>query len=346
MRRKISIMGSERDYLFDNIKGYLIISVITAHYFRVSGYFLAGTPSRFIYIISFSYIMQAFLFVSGYFSKNVEKCRHGAFKQFIIPYVIFVYLAYFERCILYGADKCHVHMFMPTFALWFLVVMFFYRFFIKDLSRIPGIVYICLALYMIAGFIPFLNENMATGRIASFMIFYILGYKMDANMVEKIRSVPKAAGVITLAVLLAACFAYSRFRFPPVDILLLRGPFAEFGVGPVPGTLWRIGLFAGAMLWIFVFINLMPRKEIWLTTLGQRTMTVYLLHIFVRNLIKYYGVLHSGSPEYYGIIIALIVASLWLFSRGFVVKGYDAMIDGIYKVITLPFTYRRKHEEN
>ena len=85
-------MSKERDYLFDNIKGYLIISVITAHFFRVSGYFAAGTPSRFIYIISFTYIMQGFLFVSGYFSKNVDKCRAGAFKNFIIPYVIFVYL--------------------------------------------------------------------------------------------------------------------------------------------------------------------------------------------------------------------------------------------------------------
>lgn len=341
-------MAGERDYLFDNIKAYLIISVITAHFFRVSGYFGVGTPPRFIYIISFSYIMQGFLFVSGYFSKNVDKCRAGAFKNFIIPYVIFVYLAYFERCLLYGFDRCHVHMFKPTFALWFLFVMFVYRFFIKDLSRIPGIAYITMGLYMVAGFIPFLDEDMAGGRIASFLIFYILGYKMTKEHVEKIRNIPKAVGVITLAVLLAACFAYSRSKFPPVDILLLRGPFAEFGVGPAAGTLWRIGIFISAMLWIFVFINLLPRGRTWMTTLGQRTMTVYLLHIFVRNIIKYYGVLHGGSPEYYAIIIGLVIVCLWLFSRRFVVKGYDAMIDGIYagimRIIGL-LPGRRNNEE-
>ena len=340
-------MGNERDYLFDNIKGYLIISVVTAHYFRVSGYFLAGTAPRFIYIISFSYIMQGFLFVSGYFSKHVDKCRSGAFKNFIIPYVIFVYLAYFERCILYGADKCHLHMFMPTFALWFLVVMFAYRFFIKDLSRVPGIVYITMALYLVAGYIPFLHEGMAGGRIASFMVFYILGYTFNKDTVEKVRSIPKGFGVAALILLLAGCFTYSRFNYPPVDILLLRGPFSEFGVGPAAGLLWRIGIFAGAMLWILVFINLMPRKEMWLSTLRQRTMTVYLLHIFVRNLIKYYGILHGGSPEYYAIIIAMIIASLWLFSRQPVVKGYDAMIDGIdagiMKLVNL-LPWRRNHE--
>ena len=72
----------ERNYLFDNIKAVLVFFVVSAHYIRVNGSFDPATAGEMYYIIAFSFIMQGFLLVSGYFSKNTEKCRAGGIQEF------------------------------------------------------------------------------------------------------------------------------------------------------------------------------------------------------------------------------------------------------------------------
>ena len=76
--------GKERNYLFDNMKVLLTFFMVSAHYIRISGSFDVSSFGGFFYIIAFSFIMQGFLFVSGYFSKNVDKCRLGAAKNFLL----------------------------------------------------------------------------------------------------------------------------------------------------------------------------------------------------------------------------------------------------------------------
>lgn len=323
-------MAKERDYLFDNIKALLIISVVTAHYFRVSGYFDVGSAPRILYIIAFSYIMQGFFFISGYFSKNTDKCRAGAFKNFIIPYLVFCVLVFGERYVLYG--NAHLHLFRPTFALWFLVVMFIYRLLIKDLERIPFILPIAAVLYMAAGLVPALNQDYSLGRMVSFLVFYIAGFKGSSDTIQKIRRIPKPLVILLMAVLTGVC-VFEGFRSFNMEALLMRMPIAEYGASPEEYLITRAGLFAVASGWIVVFINLMPAGRTILTNLGQRTMTVYLLHIFVRNLLKFYHVPYEGTVWYYIIILGLIISSLYLFSRPAVDRAYSRILDLIYSPV-------------
>lgn len=61
--------GKERNYLFDNMKVLLTFFMVSAHYIRISGSFDVSSFGGFFYIIAFSFIMQGFLFVSGYFPR-------------------------------------------------------------------------------------------------------------------------------------------------------------------------------------------------------------------------------------------------------------------------------------
>ena len=116
----------ERNYLFDNIKGILIFSVVIAHFFRASSSFSVPTFGGVTYIISFSYIMQGFLFISGYFSRNLEKCRNTAFQTFLFPYLILMPIMYCIRLSIFG--KAHFDLTLPTMALWYLLTLFVYQF--------------------------------------------------------------------------------------------------------------------------------------------------------------------------------------------------------------------------
>lgn len=125
--------GKERNYLFDNMKVLLTFFMVSAHYIRISGSFDVSSFGGFFYIIAFSFIMQGFLFVSGYFSKNVDKCRLGAAKNFLLPYILLMPVMFVVRLGVFGDAK--FDLLSPSHALWFLLVLFVYRFMIKDLEN-------------------------------------------------------------------------------------------------------------------------------------------------------------------------------------------------------------------
>src|SRR5665648_1200917 len=107
----------KRDYLFDNMKAILVFFVVLSHYISTSATFDIRTFGGLIYIISFSFIMQGFLFVAGYFSKNVEKCRNTAFKTFLLPYLVLMPIMYIIRYTLYGNASINlslIHISEPT----------------------------------------------------------------------------------------------------------------------------------------------------------------------------------------------------------------------------------------
>ena len=116
-----------------------------------------------------------------------------------------------------------------------------------------------------------------------------------------------------------------------MESYLMRRPISEYGVTAPDYLLTRVQLLVEAAGWIVVFINMMPRKRTPLSGLGQRTMTVYLLHIFIRNLLKFYNVPFEGTVWYYIIVIGLVISSLYLFSRPAVDRAYNRIIDLLYR---------------
>lgn len=67
-----------RNHLMDNIKGILMISVITAHYLRVGGSFQLSSFDGTVYITAFSFIMQGFFRI--FFQKSAEMQRRSCEK--------------------------------------------------------------------------------------------------------------------------------------------------------------------------------------------------------------------------------------------------------------------------
>ena len=65
---------TERDYLYDNIKGILIILVVLCHFL---GYAMikSDTVVRSFIIFIYYFHMPLFIFISGYFSKDPARAE-------------------------------------------------------------------------------------------------------------------------------------------------------------------------------------------------------------------------------------------------------------------------------
>lgn len=326
---------NNRSYLFDNIKVILMFSVVIAHFMRVSGFFRTDSLAGFVYIVSFGFIMQGFLFVSGYFSKNVDKCRNNAVKTFLLPYVVMMVFMYFVRIAVFG--HAHFDLTCPTMALWFLLVMFVYRFAAKDLIRVPYIVLIALVLYFVSGCIPFLNEDLALGRMASFLVFFTAGLKADRTHIDRIRSLPSPVLWLMLTCLLVFSALDAHYRLIPVDMMHLKKNYSIYGMEPVEGMLVRLILLLVAAGWIIVIIGLTPDRKLPVSSIGQYTMTIFLFHIPVRYIIKKVSIPFGGTFAGYLIVLLCALVCMYLFSRPAVNKVYNKIIDTIYNVLALPY---------
>ena len=334
-------MIKERNYLFDNIKAILIFSVVIAHYFRASSSFMVSSFGGVIYVLSFSYIMQGFLFVSGYFSRNTEKCRTTAFQTFLFPYIVLMPVMFLLRIAIFG--EAHFDLTLPTMALWYLLTLFIYRYFLKDFIKVKNILPYSIAVSLAAGYIPFLDSTLSLGRTFSFLPFFLLGYYFKPEWIDKLHRLPKAVSWFLLSILIAFTIHIAFYRVFPLEALYMKGSYASTGLSNDQGILIRIAISLISLAWILVFINLLPKSRTFLTVIGQNTMTVYILHIIVRYFIKGIGgTLGQDIPSYL-FLIAAAALSVWVFSWPSVSERYRSFMDNVYQfVIAIPLTLIRQ----
>lgn len=92
-----------------------------------------------IYTFLLSFVMPAFVFMSGYFSKNVQKSRDGAVKNFLIPFIIFNTLESIFDYMISAPDEPFHDWFRattPYWAMWYLFAMFIWRMLAPELMKL------------------------------------------------------------------------------------------------------------------------------------------------------------------------------------------------------------------
>lgn len=329
-----------RLYVFDNIKAFMIFVVVSTHYLRATEGFTMASLSGATYLTMISCDMVLFLFIAGYFSKNVEKCRQGAVKAFLFPYLVLSVFMYGMRYLIYG--HANLHIILPTLALWFLLVMFFYRFLLKDLIRIPYILPLSFLISIVAGLIPPLDSTLALGRTFGFLPIFILGYFCTAEHIKKIRNISKMITVPLFVILIGYSFYMAYAKVLPLNTWFLKSSYLSLGIPNAEGIFVRAWILAVSIGWIIVFINLFPDKKTWYTSIGLETMTVYALHLSFRHLISILHTDFGGGLLSYFVPLALVAITVWLLSRKPVANAYNKVMDSLYFLCSWPFVKLRQ----
>ena len=297
--------------MFDTFRGLLILSIPMSHFTKMAGnqygtmYLTGGFPEEslfgFVYITINVFVMQAFMFLSGYFSKKTDRAQQTAFSTFMWPYLVFTIAYYFIR--MFFMDGANLKLLTPPFALWFLFVLFFYRFFLKYMVRFSGLLPVSLILYLLAGQIEEFGSFMSLGRALSYFPFFLLGYYCSKERLAWFQGLRRKP---LLLVLLGAALIGITLLLMHSDIkvgwYLLKQSVHSF-----PDMMWwedtvmRVLIFFVACGWIILMINIIPSKKSFISYIGMNTMPVYVFHLTLRYVIEFYGI-------YIGFISCLVVA--------------------------------------
>lgn len=301
----------QRDYMFDTFRGLLILSIPMSHFTKMAGnqygamYLTGGFPEEslfgFMYITINVFVMQAFMFLSGYFSKKVDRAQETAFSTFMWPYLVFTIIYYFVR--MFFMDGANLKLLTPPFALWFLFVLFFYRFFLKYMVKSNWLLPISIMLYLLAGQAEVFGNFMSLGRALSYFPFFLLGYYCSKERLAWLQGLRKRPLLLVLLGAVLVCITFLLMRSDiKVGWYLLKQSVDSF-----PQMLWwedtvmRILLFFIASGWIIFMVNIIPSKKSFLSFVGMNTMPIYVFHLTLRYVVEFYGI-------YVGVISCGVVA--------------------------------------
>ena len=320
----------KREFLFDNIRGILILLVVLGHaleYFR-----LENDVGKFVYVFIYLFHMPVFIFISGYFSKNLEKARSNAVRTFLIPYLL---LNLILSVILLAMGKIQEIMILnPGWTLWYLYCMFIWRLLLPDLVKVRHILLLSFIVGIFSGLLTEFGTYMAMARTLGFLPYFLAGYFTTPQRIKKIRRLPlrkTVSGVIVALGLGAAAF-WLKYDLSPELLWKDR----SYAANPL---LWyenigsNILLYALGFAFVFAFIVLAEPRPHFFSLWGQKTLSIYLLHIYlIAPLVQFTQAIHN-PVLHFSLLVAGSLAVVYLLSRKKVTETFDRLLQKLIHFI-------------
>lgn len=317
-----------RDALFDNARAVLIFLVLVGH--LISGRISEWMGLRGLYYAIYMFHMPAFVFITGYFSRNVEKGRNGAVRNFLMPYLVFNTLFAVMEYFVAGSSKNffdYYKMTAPRWGMWFLFACFIWKLLAKDIARIRGILPLSLLIGLGLPLFRDFDTTFTIGRIVGFLFFFVMGLWFRPEWMEKLKRIPAWAGGLVFAACAALSFWLAGNGWMIKETLYLRSPYGDGA--KAEQLLMRLVLYLLGTVMTLAFLNLMTRKDCLLSRIGKNTLTVYVLHLFLVRNFNRMDVL-KGQPYWYLVLaVALAAALTWVLSLDVVKKAYDWIMNKI-----------------
>ncbi|KIX90007.1 acyltransferase [Staphylococcus microti] len=313
----------QRDAFFDNARAGLIFLVVFGH--LIQPYMSGRSLITSLYLLMYSFHMPTFLFISGYFAKNVGQAGYieKVGKKLLGPYLIFY--AFFSIYYFMTGKNSSVDLdlFDPVFALWFLLTLFFFNVALVVVHQFKP-VYVLPAAILVAilsGFSPNIDGYLSWSRTLVFFPVFYIGYLLNGNfnrMIRQKKFVPISIGVMIVFFII--------YYIHPIDSswLLASSPYKSIeGMDVIFSPLKRLLFYVVIFTTMLAFLNLTPERHYWFTYIGSRTMFIYLLHGIFIGLIRGQEIYpfidaHPMIGLLYNFVLACFI--VWIWSTDVVAK--------------------------
>lgn len=278
-----------RDFSLDNIRFFLIFTVVFAHLLEI---FRAFSGSVFIYQFIYSFHMPVFIFLFGY---NVKFSPKKIIFRWFIPYLIFqsAYILFSKYALKIDTKFQYT---TPFWLLWYMLACIFYQLILPlintDSKRKQALILtLSFVIALVVGFEESIGYYLSLSRIFVFMPWFLLGYYFKKNGTSDVISSRKKLKISLLIsavviIVLSAVFLY----YSKINNGLLYGslPYSKCN-----GTITlRAAIFLIAFsILTFLFIGLkgfLNKRLFLITNIGQNTLPVFLLHGFIIKALPVY----------------------------------------------------------
>lgn len=324
-----------RLYFYDNAKFILILLVVLAHY--LSPLMTAFPAVRVLWLTINSFHMPAFIFISGFFAKSYIAPDRTIKVQRTSTYIILflvsqLAVSMFEWFVL--GEKFPFSLTNARSSLWFLQCLIIWHLVLPYVARFKASITIpasiIMALYI--GYETQCGNFMALSRVFVHFPFFLCGYYCAQATLEKLF-----LNRIRIPLLLAGAAIVTLYAvFPKLGVgklLTSNYPYALIdGIHTLPAPLYwaaRLGFYAAAFILGAAFLSIIPRGKVLYSSLGSKSLSVYILHRFVYLAELHYNWANHFKTPLGAVLLGLIaIACTILFS----VKPFTVPFDWLQKI--------------
>ncbi len=321
----------ERDYYLDNLKFGLMLLVVIGH-FSMELFYVEYIK----YLTYFIYIfhMPCFVFVSGYLAKRMNHDGKLRVDKIMVIYWMYLFFKVGDTLIDYAFGReAELDLFKDyaapwyLFALgiWYLLVPFLER--IKISYRIGG----TFALALLAGYTQNINGVLSMSKVLVFLPFFTLGFSLSSKQLRAFldKKLRVSAVLLLIAVFMGIAIFWKELE-PFADIVYGGSPYVKSLDDMAP-----YGLFIRALYYLFAiavsgaFLLLIPRCKLPISPLGERTMQIYILHIWIRNALINAGFFDAIREESHYLAVAVLFGSIiltFLLANRWLKKVFDLIM--------------------
>ena len=319
-----------RIYFFDNLKFWLIMLVVIGHFVNpVTG---ANDIYKGLFMFIYSFHMPLFIFATGYFAKSIVDKNTGWFKfekiiQFLILYLFLTLVIFFINFYLRGNASTY-NFFQPVNPGWYLLATVIWYSLIPIINRVkPSYVMVgSVIIALLVGFDPMVGDFLTLSRAICFFPFFMAGFYMTQDNVEKALTWGGKASRIAAAIFIIAFLIFCLWD--PINFYSMRKvisphySYSEIAAlgnmyniwGPITRCLW----YCAASFISICFMMIMSRKLTFYTELGKRTLQIFIWHAIAVRLLGYFGFFNyvDVSNEWYVLALPVVVSVVLTFVFG------------------------------
>ena len=322
----------ERRYLFDNYKCLLIFLVVFGHVLEEYGIF--GTSER-IRALIYSFHMPAFVFISGYFSKEISKGYDQAVKKCLLPFLFFNTI-----WLVITANTWHINMLLPTYVFWYLLSLFFWRITIGFVSKVRFSFMMLLLLALYVGCFHEVDRFLSISRTLVFYPFFYLGFWLSERQMIKLRSYSKWVAIVLVLTGFGVTLYLNMTGKIPVKTYENLQCYYCSGIGNGMGIMTRLFEILVSIAIVLGVLMLIPDKKYRFTSVGGRTVTVYLLSsFFVRGFhiatdkLQWTEIFKGNDVLLLLVGLGVSVGIVYVCSRKWICRIYNQLFDCLSGVL-------------
>ncbi len=322
-------MIKERDHQLDNIRGILLFLVVFGHALELLRF--ESVIAEFVYDFIYTFHMPVFIFISGYLSKNVEKGRSTAFRQFFIPFLIFntiwnVIQLITTSIVSIPIDSPTVFSFLnPGWALWFILALFIWKSFLPDLIKIKNIMVVILVIGVFSRLFSEFNVFMSLSRMLVYSPYFVGGYLLSNDNYERIKKINISIPIAIIITTLLFTYHFVYHTTLPTEFLWADRPYSHFSAEAIISICYGVILYIIGFGFTSVFIRFTSHRKSRITKVGRNSMSVYILHTYIVGAVSF---IILSANDYVEILILAIISFILciILSTTFVNKRFNRLL--------------------
>lgn len=298
-----------RENYFDNLKLLLITLVVIGH--TIEPLIDSHSNIKLLYVVIYSFHMPLFVFISGYFSKDInnEEKLFSKITNIFVPYVIFQLLYSLFNIYVLKAENFKITLVYPYWITWYLLSLFIWNLILPYFCKVKYSIIISLLISILCGYDTNIGYYLSLSRTITFFPYFLMGYFTEKHHITIIRQcIAKKYAVLTLLAIFPLLYLINN----RINYKWFYGSlsYSQLNSSVYPNYIIDITLYILAIIISICILALVPNKKFFFTHLGSRSMTVYVFHGFIiKLLLKYnfFDYIESFKTEIFIIILSFFI---------------------------------------